>query len=155
MISDKLRSDLEALGKEMIAELTVQIIQANKVASGDLLKNLDYKILESVDGLIVQIIDNSKDQHLQYVDQGRKPGKMPPTKPIVKWISDKRIKLIPNEKPESVAFAIAKKIGRDGIKPTNIIKKTIGNILNNKRSLIESIGKEQINSMVQKILKEI
>jgi hypothetical protein len=154
-MDNQLKNDMDALGKEMIKELVAQLIQANKVASGDLIKNLDYKVLEEMDNLIIQLIDNSKDQHLKYVDQGRKPGRMPPIKPIVKWITDRKIKLLPTEKPEGIAFAIAKKIGRDGIVKTDVIKKTIGNILNNKKKLIETIGKDQVNLMVQKMLKEL
>jgi hypothetical protein len=154
-MDNTLKNDLETLGKEIVKELVSQLIQANKVASGDLIKNLDYKVLEQVDTLMIQLIDKSKDQHLKYVDQGRKPGRMPPTKPIVKWITDRKIKLLDGEKPEGIAFAIAKKIARDGIQKTDVIKKTIGNILNNKKKLIETIGKDQVNIMVQKMLKSL
>lgn len=62
------------------------------------------------------------------VDQGRRPGSMPPTDAIKKWIKQKPLRLrdlktgsftkMTEKKVDSVAFAIAKKIKEEGTKPT-------------------------------------
>ena len=62
------------------------------------------------------------------VDKGRKPGKMPPTDAIKKWIRQKPLRLrdlktgsfvkMTESKVDSVAFAIANKIKKEGTKPT-------------------------------------
>jgi hypothetical protein len=61
------------------------------------------------------------------VEEGRKPGKMPPSSEIAKWIKikplrlrDKKGKFIEKNKNNinSAAFAIAKSISTYGIKPT-------------------------------------
>ena len=127
-----LKGQLDALGREYIAELTSQLISADKVASGSLINSLSYEVLETVDGLILKII---ADDYLQYVDQGRKPGKRPPQKAIIKWIETRGIK-INKQSTKQTAFVIARSIGLKGIKPTNVLKKTQQNIYKNIQTLI-------------------
>ena len=59
-------------------------------------------------------------------------------------------------KKEQLAFLIARSIGRDGIKPTNVIKKSIENLMKAKKELlakaysqdlIQSIIIDEINAM--------
>lgn len=62
------------------------------------------------------------------VDKGRNPGKMPPTDAIKKWIRQKPLRLrdlktgsfvkMTDKKVDSVAFAIATKMKKEGTKPT-------------------------------------
>ena len=62
------------------------------------------------------------------IDKGRRPGKMPPTDAIKKWIKQKPLRLrdlkkgsfvkMTESKVDSVAFAIAKKIKEKGTNPT-------------------------------------
>lgn len=66
--------------------------------------------------------------YFPYVEEGRKPGKMPPISKIAKWIRIKPIKLrdlktgqfIKKDKSNvnSVAYLIARKIGAYGVEPT-------------------------------------
>ena len=66
--------------------------------------------------------------YFPYVEEGRKPGKMPPVSAIAKWIRIKPIKLrdlktgqfIKKDKSNvnSVAYLIARKIGAYGVEPT-------------------------------------
>ncbi len=51
-----LKKQLEALGREYVAELTKQLISADKVATGQLISSLDYEVLETVNGLFLSII---------------------------------------------------------------------------------------------------
>jgi len=66
--------------------------------------------------------------YFRYVEEGRKPGKMPPISAIAKWIRIKPIKLrslktgqfIKKDEGNvnSVAYLIARKIGAFGVEPT-------------------------------------
>lgn len=66
--------------------------------------------------------------YFPYVEEGRKPGKMPPVSAIAKWIRIKPIKLRDlktgkfkaktDANINSAAYAIAKYIGAYGVKPT-------------------------------------
>lgn len=67
-------------------------------------------------------------EHFPYVEEGRKPGKQPPSDKIANWIKIKPLRLrdtktgkfIQKNKSniDSAAYAIAKSIGLYGIKPT-------------------------------------
>jgi len=66
--------------------------------------------------------------YFKYVEEGRKPGKMPPPSAIAKWIKIKPIKIRDTKTGKfksktdininSAAFAIAKHIGAFGVEPT-------------------------------------
>lgn len=144
-----LKNQLEALGREYVAELTSQLIHADKVATGNLINSLDYEVLETVNGLLLKII---ADDYLKYVDQGRRPGKRPPQKAILKWVQNKGIK-IKKQTPSQTAFVLARSIGKKGIKPTNVLKKTQQAIFNNKDILIKKGIQLDINEYIKNILQ--
>jgi len=66
--------------------------------------------------------------YFRFVEEGRKPGKMPPISAIAKWIKIKPIRLRnlntgqfikkTDTNINSVAYLIARKIGAFGVKPT-------------------------------------
>lgn len=85
-----LKKATEELGQDFIIELTKQLLDADKKASGDLLRSLDYEVIEVVGKLMIRLKANS---YILVVDGGRRPGaKQPPTSPIKKWIDIKGIK---------------------------------------------------------------
>lgn len=51
--------------------------------------------------------------YIMTLEDGRGPGKMPPTAPILEWLQQRGINP-PDIKQESLAFLIARKIGREG-----------------------------------------
>jgi hypothetical protein len=82
--------------------------------------------------------------YYEWVDNGRAPGKQPPIESIIKWIKDKRlvihskyglqakygkskIKQVSDNlrQTRSLAFAIARKIGRRGTKGNNFYSNTV------------------------------
>ena len=74
--------------------------------------------------------------HIMTLETGRKPGKMPPTEPIFQWVQQRGIN--PSDiSQESLAYLIARKIGREGTqvyqdytakgKGTGIILDVVGN----------------------------
>lgn len=152
-MNDNLKSALEQVGIDLVKELTKQLLNADKKASGNLIKSLDYKVVETIDGFLLNLLAAD---YLTFVDQGRKPGKMPPPSKLDKWIvvrgiapRDKKGRFISRK---SIQFLIARSIGKKGIKPTNVIRKSIDSIYSNKIKLLEKAAVEDIEALIQKIL---
>lgn len=144
-----LKGQLDALGREYVAELTQQLISADKVASGQLINSLDYEVLETVNGLVLKII---ADDYLKFVDEGRRPGKRPPQKAILKWVEQRGIK-IKKQTSSQTAFVIARSIGKKGIKPTNVLKKTQQAIFRNIQTLINKGIEIDIQEYIKNLLQ--
>lgn len=142
-----LKAQLEALGREYVAELARQLVSDDKVATGNLINSLDYEVLQVANGLILQIL---ADDYLTFVDKGRKPGKRPPQKAIQKWVENRGIK-IKGQSSKQTGFLIARSIGKKGIKPTNVIKKTQQALFNNVQTLISKGIQLDINEYIKNI----
>lgn len=126
MDNENLKKSLELVGQEFIKELTIQIIKQDKIASGRLLNSLDYQVIQTLEGYLLQL---SYAPYLDFIDQGRKPGKFPPPNVIKQWIRDRNI--TPDKMSEDqLSFLIGRKIAKDGIKPTHILRDTIEKIYN-------------------------
>lgn len=152
-MNENLKIALNELGVDFIKELTKQLLAADKKATGQLINSLDYKVVEVLDNLLLNIL---ADDYLKFVDEGRKPGKMPPPNKFFRWIDARGIKF-KNKKDkfiskESTAFLIARSIGRNGIKPTNVIRKTIDSVYSNKIQLLEKAAAKDIEALIEKIL---
>jgi hypothetical protein len=143
-----LKKQLEILGVESIGFITKILVENDKQVTGNLIRSLDFKIIKDIDGLFLQILAAP---YFKNVDEGRKPGKMPPTKPIQKWADRKGIK-IKNMTSQQTAFVIARSIGKKGIKPLNITNKLIDNIMRNKDTLIKAGAVKDIQNLIDKML---
>lgn len=130
-----LKNSLDIVGKEFIKELAIELVKRDKVASGRLLNSLDYFVLETVDGYLIEIVGEN---YLTYVDSGRSPGKFPPIQDIMNWINDKGITPNTPMSDEQLAFLIGRKIAEDGIAPTNILQDVYDRIYNNIDSIINN-----------------
>jgi hypothetical protein len=154
---NNLKEALNIFGDEYITELTKQLIQLDKVATGKLLKSLDYEVIEKVKGQF-EIIIKAQD-YLKYIDEGRRPGSPPPYKSILSWVEARRIKFTNKNgkgflKNEQTAFIIRKSIGKKGIKKTNVLKKTLGNVLNLKSKIIKDGVKLDLEQLVNSIMQQ-
>lgn len=149
LVLRNLKAQLEALGREYVAELTRQLLNADKVATGQLINSLDYEVLDTVNGLVLKIL---ADDYLTYVDKGRRPGKRPPQKVIQKWVENRGIK-IKKQTPAQTAFVIARSIGKKGIKPTNVLKKTQDSIYNNIQTLVSKGIQLDINEYLKNLFE--
>ena len=89
-------------------------------------KSLDYNLKVYPSGGLE--LGFTAADYFKYVEEGRKPGKMPPTSKIAEWIRIKPIKLRDNNtgrfikkdksNVNSVAYLIARNIGAFGVEPT-------------------------------------
>lgn len=95
----------------------------------------------------VKLVSSFK--YFAVLETGRRPGKMPPTKPIEEWIYARGLQKETDAKTRGFAFAIAKKIGKEGYgRPTPPHKSfgsTTSNIYSNVlRAYIPILKKEMI-----------
>lgn len=106
------------------------LIRNDRIASGDLLNNIEYEITR---GDFTYTIYVKMRDYWYYVENGRKAGKMPPIDNILKWIEMKPILPRPNSKgklptPQQLAFLIARKIGELGTEGTHDLRKATDTI---------------------------
>lgn len=151
-----LKKEFDDLGQELVRTLVKNLINADKKATGNLIKSIDYKVVEKANNVMVQLL---ADDYLTNVDEGRRRGaKQPPTSALDRWViargiapRDAKGRFIPRE---SVKFLIARSIKRNGIKPTNVIQKTINEVYAKKQQLIQKAAIEDINALIDKIMIE-
>ncbi len=112
----------------------------NRVASGNLLNSLTYKLRIRYNKPTIDFtVKDAAGKYADVIEYGRKPGaKMPPVSAIEKWIKIKPLKLR-NRQGEfikstesaikSAAFAIAKSIGENGIEGINYYQDAINELV--------------------------
>lgn len=144
-----LKDALKIFGEAYIAELSIMLRKLDKKASGDLLKSLDTRLIKTAFGTIYTIQLVAED-YLEFVDGGRRPNrKPPPIQAIKKWTRFKGI-------PEGAAYPIAKSIGEKGIKPTNVISKSLQKLTRSKgfRELQEDAG-DWLEDLVAQLMFDV
>lgn len=110
----------DEFGKELVSRLQRALIDKKKLATGSLIGQMTHEVKSNDQGqTIVQIF---AEDYFRFVDKGRRPGKQPPLEAIKQWT---RVKLI----SEKAAFPIARKIGKFGIPPANIINPTLDELV--------------------------
>ena len=106
------------------------LIRNDRIASGDLLNNIEYEITR---GDFTYTIYVKMKDYWYFVENGRKAGKMPPIDNILNWIRVKPVLPRPNAKgklptPQQLAFLIARKIGKEGTEGTQDLRKATDTI---------------------------
>jgi hypothetical protein len=141
-----LESILSKYGDSVIKTAIAKLIQLGKVASGRLKKSLGYKIVKTSDSY--QIRFEGAD-YMDEVENGRKPGKMPSVGKIQQWM---QYKGLPEKDNKSVAFLIARSIGRNGIEPTQFFRKSI---IENNDKFRKTMTKDLSDYIIRDIKKII
>lgn len=106
------------------------LIRNDRIASGDLLNNIEYEITR---GDFTYTIYVKMKDYWYFVENGRKAGKMPPIDNILSWIRVKPVLPRPNAEgklptPQQLAFLIARKIGEEGTEGTQDLRKATDTI---------------------------
>jgi hypothetical protein len=138
----------------------------NAVASGTLEKSLKYRL--QIKGQNINVSVYAKGKASQYFlarENGRKPGKQPPVDAILEWMRIKPIKLRDKEsgkfkKPtealkRQVAFLIARKIGRDGIKGWKAFDYAYENIWDEYESKVVAAYAKDFSATIENQLTDI
>lgn len=91
----------------------------------ELKDKISFKV--DVSGNLFEVTFNAP-EYWKYANYGRPPGKMPPVSAIEEWITRRRI--VPesnNSTPNvtSLAYVIARKIGKEGTKGTKFLEKSL------------------------------
>ena len=132
-------------GKDYV-KIMVALLKGNKpfakVASGSLINSINYRLQDTANGIQFQLLAND---YIKYVDKGRRPGTYPPINAIKQWA---RIKGLPKE----AAWAIRTNIFKFGIKPTNIINKTL-RVIETSRDANRKYEERMVDNLV-KILEK-
>lgn len=116
---------LDEYGKRVRNLYQDNLIRADKIATGTLLNSVEFEVEQY--GRRFDVVLTLAD-YWKWVEDGRKPGKMPSPSVILRWIMAKPVIPRPNEKtgriptPAQLSWAIAKKIGKEGIDPTPALK---------------------------------
>lgn len=134
-----LASEFESLKNELIAKYD----EMNIRVSGNWAENLE--------------IETAKDSITlwgSYSPDARKPGKQPPSEAIEQWLKDKGIasRLEKEIAVTSLAYLIARKIGREGWKRQGT--PLVSSVITPERiqQIIDKIGEEQLNDFTATIL---
>ena len=107
------KGGLDAIGKMAVKILIQEITKAK--GSTRIVNQIDYRLQDTAKIII------EAPGYLEFIDKGRRKGKMPPIQVISQWAKLKGI----NPK---YAWPIAVNIMKFGIPATNVIQKTIGRI---------------------------
>lgn len=137
-LSQAIVEALNKRGNTFIVKIKQDLSAAGKSATGSLIKGT--RGTTRVVGSTI-IFEASAPEHYIFVDKGRKPNsKMPPIRPIMKWIKRRGLDLNP--------FAVAKSIAKKGIKPTRIYTKAIERFKRDK-----FFGKEVKEEIINELKK--
>lgn len=138
-ISELLQAEFEGIKNELIAKYDEMGIRT----SGNWAENLEVEITK--DGVTLSE---------PYSLEERKPGKQPPSETIEQWLKDKGIatRLEKEISVTSLAFLIARKIGREGWKRNGT--PLVSSIITPERiqEIIDKISEDQLNSFTTTIL---
>lgn len=128
------------------------LIRNDRIASGDLLNNIEYEITR---GDFTYTIYVKMKDYWYYVENGRKAGKWPPIDNILNWIKIKPVLPRPNAEgklptPQQLAFLIARKIGEEGTEGTQDLRKATDTIWDNfEDRLYEAIDEDVDAAFIQ------
>lgn len=154
VVNDMAKRFVELMQSDYRMKRKVGRNYTNAVASGTLEKSLAYRL--KIKGKSIDISIYAKGKASQYFlarENGRRPGKQPPVSAILEWMRIKPIRLRDKESgkikksteslKKQVAFLIARKIGRDGIKGWKAFDYAMENIWDEyEAKLVEAFGKD-------------
>lgn len=113
---DNLQRVLGEIGAEIRNEYQDRLIRDNKIATGELLNSVEYKVDYDDRSIWVEL---HLADYYKWVEEGRQPGKYPPPDKILEWVKvkpvipDGRSGKLPTE--QQLAFLISRKIAEQGI----------------------------------------
>jgi hypothetical protein len=166
VVNDMAKRFVELMQSDYRMKRKVGRNYTNAVASGTLEKSLAYRL--KIKGKSIDISIYAKGKASQYFlarENGRRPGKQPPVSAILEWMQIKPIRLRDKESgkikksteslKKQVAFLIARKIGRDGIKGWHAFDYAMENIWDEyEAKVVEAYGKD-FSATLENQLKDI
>jgi hypothetical protein len=148
IISTELYKDL---GDELKKSLIQELRRTKAIASGDLLKSVNFTVEMTPVGAVISLNGND---YITYVDEGRKPGRYAPTSALKQWIKAKGI-ATDEAKVSSIAFAINNKIKRQGIKARPILNAVFDQKLPLYDKIIDDVLNKDLDIYLQQQLNQL
>ena len=148
---DNLQIALDSFINDFINTYKSLLIRDDKKASGNLISSLKPISIQFKNNKYEA--DISIASYWKYVEYGRRPGKFPPINKILNWIKVKPViprpmnGLNPPTEPQ-LAFLIARKIARDGIKAGNQFKEALDITWNIHYNDISNAITEDLNQAI-------
>ena len=157
MTASDFRHTMKALtefGQKIVDNYRAELQDCN-YQDGQLYRTLRYSVKMDNSSWLISI---SLEKYWRYIEYGRRPGKMPPLDVIEKWINVKQIiphsmtlksgkTVIPSVK--QLSFMIARKIGRDGIRPRPFFKQSFESA---KREFLHIIEEAVITDIKESLI---
>jgi len=127
----------------------------NKIVTGNLYNNIDYRIFNDENGLPDSISIIMEDYYY-WVDRGRRPGKFPPVRAIKEWILRRPVTFRPIDgkipSADTQAFLIGRSIAQKGIYKTSFLNKARAAALDDA---IELMGEEYAEQLEEILFERI
>ena len=130
-------------GNELIAQMQNRLRINKTNATSSLYESINPEIKGTQRGYRLTVL---MEDYWQYVEEGRRAGKMPPIKNIYEWIRYKRpmqekIQQSPDKiaATKSLAYVIARKIGQKGTKAQPFVTPSLKQVTT--QTLAQRIGK--------------
>lgn len=126
-----LEQTMDMIGDLVRSQYKARLKQGGHISTGKLYNSIDYRLVITENGIKLYFI--ALDYYI-FIENGRKSGKMPPISTIKKWMTSKGLN--DNKK----AYAIARNIGKKGIKPSPYlreIKSTLPSFYDDIQTAIE------------------
>ena len=130
-------------GNELIAQMQNRLRINKTNATSSLYESINPEIKGTQSGYRLTVL---MEDYWQYVEEGRKAGKMPPIKNIYEWIRYKRpiqdkIQQSPDKiaATKSLAYVIARKIGQKGTKAQPFVTPSLKQVTT--QTLAQRIGR--------------
>lgn len=127
---EHLAAELESYGKALAELYVANLIDSDRVASRKLIDSVTARV-EGGDGGTYDVV-LSLENYWKYIEDGTRPHR-PPYSKILEWVKVKPVIPRPDEKgripkPESLAWAITKKIERDGTEGSHDLERSIDDL---------------------------
>ena len=148
---DNLQIALDSFINDFIHTYKGLLIRDDKKASGNLISSLKPVTIQFKNNKFEANISIAS--YWKYVEYGRRPGKFPPINKILNWIKVKPViprpmnGLKPPTEPQ-LAFLIARKIARYGIKAGNQFKEALDMTWNRHYNDISNAITEDLNQAI-------
>ena len=130
-------------GNELIAQMQNRLRINKTNATSSLSQSIEPQITGTQSGYRLTVL---MEDYWQYVEEGRRAGKMPPIKNIYEWIRYKRpiqdkIQQSPDKiaATKSLAYVIARKIGQKGTKAQPFVTPSLKQVTT--QTLAQRIGR--------------
>ena len=139
-------------GASVVAQAKANLLQKNKVATKTLYDSISYQV-DQKGGVTFYYEDYG-----EYVESGRKKGKMPPVGPLIQWAKIKGIEQFRNKKGRFISneqrgWAIAMGIKKNGIKAFPFYQDAIDQSLDDLTYQLEEALAQAIESDIEALME--